>query len=84
MEKGGVLKLKNCWYKGIILIFKHCHVTIMNEYQPDTNTKKVKYIVSIIYLLVLAFIVGGSYINQQQESSVDINTEDGVIWPKNN
>ena len=56
----------------------------MNEYKPDTNTKRVKYIVSIIYLLVLAFIVVGSYINQQQDSSVDINTEEGVIWPETN
>jgi len=37
----------------------------MNENQPETGSKKAKYIVSIIYLLVLAFIVGGSYINQQ-------------------
>ncbi|MCK5121082.1 MAG: hypothetical protein KAQ91_03820 [Methylococcales bacterium] len=27
--------------------------------------KKVKYIASMIYLLVFAFIVGGTYINQQ-------------------
>ncbi len=56
----------------------------MNDYHPDPSTKKVKYIASVIYLLVLAFIVGGSYINQQQDSSVDINTEEGVIWPETN
>ncbi len=38
----------------------------MNEKnRPDTNSKKAKYVVSIIYLLLLTFIVGGSYINQQ-------------------
>jgi len=30
--------------------------------------KKVKYIASAIYLLVFGFIVGGTYINQQQET----------------
>lgn len=53
----------------------------MNEYNPDPTTKKVKYIASIIYLLVMAFIVGGSYINQQQATSVSANLEPGVIWP---
>ena len=54
----------------------------MNEYNPDPAAKKVRYIASIIYLLVLAFIVGGSYINQQQETPVDINVVDDkdIIW----
>ncbi len=37
----------------------------MNENKPVTDSKKAKYIASIIYLLLLTFIVGGSYINQQ-------------------
>lgn len=59
----------------------------MNEYNPDPAAKKVKYIASIVYLLVLAFIVGGSYINQQlQESSVNeiddyYTVSDGVVVP---
>jgi len=53
----------------------------MNEYNPDPAAKKVKYIASIIYLLVLAFIVGGTYINQQQKTSDNTSIEDGVIWP---
>lgn len=40
-------------------------------YNPDPAAKRVKYIASIIYLLVLAFIVGGSYIHQQQGTPVD-------------
>ena len=43
----------------------------MNEHSSKSTAKKVKYITSIIYLVVLAFIVGGSYINQQQETFVD-------------
>ena len=43
----------------------------MNEHNSKNTAKKVKYITSIIYLVVLAFIVGGSYIHQQQEILVD-------------
>ena len=42
----------------------------MNE---KVAAKKVKYIASMIYLLVFAFIVGGSYINQQ------LNVDDEAI-----
>lgn len=56
----------------------------MNEYNPDPKAKKVKYIASIIYLLVLVFIVGGSYINQQQEALVNENVEKGVVWTEAN
>jgi hypothetical protein len=37
----------------------------MTHHSSDPAAKKVKYIASIIYLLVFSFIVGGSYINQQ-------------------
>ncbi len=37
----------------------------MTEYTTDP-AKKVKYIASILYLLFFAFIVGGSYLHQQQ------------------
>jgi len=43
----------------------------MNEHGSKNTAKKVKYITSIIYLIVLAFIVGGSYINQQQQQFED-------------
>lgn len=54
-------------------------MSIMNQYNPDPAAKKVKYIASIIYLLVLAFIVGGSYINQQLNPAEELNDE-VVIW----
>jgi len=37
----------------------------MTNNSSDPAAKKVKYIASIIYLLIFTFIVGGSYINQQ-------------------
>lgn len=60
-------------------------VANMNEYNPDPAAKKVKYIASIIYLLVFAFLVGGSYINQQQETPIQTNDKNPVvIWPEVN
>ena len=53
----------------------------MTESNPGQSAKKVKYIASIIYLLVFAFIVGGSYINQQQEPSILIDDNEVVIKP---
>ena len=84
MEKGAVVKLKNSRYKAIILKLSHCQVKTMNKYNPDPTAKKVKYIASVIYLLVLAFIVGGSYIYQHQKATESKNVEEGVIWPEAN
>lgn len=53
----------------------------MTKTNPDQAAKKVKYIASIIYLLVFAFIVGGSYINQQQETKVQATDNEVVIIP---
>lgn len=49
----------------------------MNEINTAPTPKKVRYIASIIYLLIFAFIVGGSYINQQTstEQNNDIFSE---------
>jgi hypothetical protein len=52
----------------------------MREYNPDPAAKKVRYIASIIYLLVLGFIVGGSYINQQDSSIEDDIDEEEIIY----
>lgn len=35
----------------------------------DAGTKKAKRIASIIYVCVMAFIVGGSYLHQQQQAA---------------
>jgi len=41
----------------------------MTHNSSDPAAKKVKYIASMIYLLIFSFIVGGSYINQQMSSN---------------
>lgn len=51
-----------------------------NKYQPqhdfqDPGTKKAKRIASIIYVCVMAFIVGGSYLHQQRQAE-QATTED--------
>lgn len=46
----------------------------MNVHKPDP-AKKVKYIASILYLLVFTFIVAGSYIHQQQPVDENENIE---------
>jgi hypothetical protein len=46
----------------------------MTEHKATDASKKVKTIAAIIYLLVLGFLVGGSYLNQQlhaQETTPD-------------
>lgn len=37
----------------------------MSERKPDDGGKRVKNIAAVLYLLVMAFVVGGSYLNQQ-------------------
>ncbi len=43
----------------------------MTNNSSDPAAKKVKYIASMIYLLIFAFIVGGSYINQQSPANAE-------------
>ncbi|WKJ88815.1 hypothetical protein QZJ86_12355 [Methylomonas montana] len=38
----------------------------MSAQHPDDGSKKVKNIAAVLYLLVLTFLVGGSYLHQQQ------------------
>lgn len=38
----------------------------MSDHHSDDGSKKVKNIAAVLYLLVLTFLVGGSYINQQR------------------
>lgn len=45
----------------------------MIKKSSDVGSKKVKNIAAIVYLLVLVFLVGGSYWNQQQ--SADTTSE---------
>jgi hypothetical protein len=36
----------------------------MNKYE---ETKKVRYIAAVVYVLIMGFILGGTYISQQQK-----------------
>lgn len=38
----------------------------MTEFNPDDGSKRAKNIAAVVYLIVLAFLVGGSYLNQQR------------------
>lgn len=42
----------------------------MHNNDPD-GSKKVKNIAAVIYLLVMIFVVGGSYLHQQADNSVN-------------
>ena len=37
----------------------------MSERKQDDSGKRVKNIAAVLYLLVMVFVVGGSYLNQQ-------------------
>lgn len=39
----------------------------MPNQNRDDGSKRVKNIAAVLYLLVMIFVVGGSYINQQQD-----------------
>jgi len=41
----------------------------MYSQKSDDGVKKVKNIAAVIYLLVLVFLVGGSYLNQHSQGS---------------
>lgn len=38
----------------------------MSDHNIDDGSKKVKNIAAVLYLLVLTFLVGGSYLHQQR------------------
>lgn len=42
----------------------------------DDGSKRVKNIAAVVYLLLLTFLVGGSYLNQQHEA---VDTQNPVI-----
>lgn len=44
----------------------------MNEQQ---QIKRVKNIAAVVYLLAMVFLVGGSYLNQQQKASNTVTTQ---------
>jgi hypothetical protein len=47
----------------------------MNNRDGDDGSRKVKNIAAILYLVVLVFLVGGSYINQQNHEKPTENID---------
>jgi len=47
----------------------------MSDHPSDDGSKKVKNIAAVLYLLVLTFLVGGSYLNQQRADTASASAE---------
>lgn len=43
----------------------------MNDHNQDDGSKKVKNIAAVLFLLVLTFLVGGSYLHQQTANTAE-------------
>jgi hypothetical protein len=41
---------------------------LMNSYQ---QSKKARYIASVVYVLIMSFIVGGTYLSQQEKAELE-------------
>ena len=39
------------------------------------TSKKVRYISSIVFVLLMAFVVGGTYIAQQNKAGIEMTTD---------
>lgn len=50
----------------------------MTNQQEINNVKRAKNIAAVLYLLVLGFIVGGSYFNQQGQPAGTIPQEQSI------
>ncbi len=49
----------------------------MKSHDDANAVKKAKNVAAVAYLLVLTFLVGGSYYHQQNESVDSVNTSVG-------
>ncbi len=48
----------------------------MSTHNIDDGSKKVKNIAAVLYLLVLTFLVGGSYLHQQRtDAATEFQTD---------
>jgi hypothetical protein len=48
------------------------------QHDEQRSIKKVKNIAAIIYMIVLVFLVGGSYINQQRDKALSPSATEAV------
>ncbi|MDT4331819.1 hypothetical protein ACQE3E_12200 [Methylomonas sp. MED-D] len=49
----------------------------MTEINPDDGSKRAKNIAAVLYLIVLVFLVGGSYLNQPASEGVEKSSSAG-------
>jgi len=52
----------------IIPIFLRFQESIMNNYE---QSKKARRIASVVYILIMAVVMGGTYLSQQQKDAAD-------------
>ncbi|CAD6879562.1 hypothetical protein [Methylomonas albis] len=52
----------------------------MNDHNQDDGSKKVKNIAAVLFLLVLTFLVGGSYLHQQTTDAAEVPAS-AVVQP---
>jgi hypothetical protein len=50
----------------------------MNNHSHDDGSKKVKNIAAVLFLLVLTFLVGGSYLHQQRAEAEQVAAADSA------
>jgi len=47
----------------------------MNSYE---QSKKARYIASVVYMLIMAFILGGTYLSQQEKEKARLEATSGA------
>jgi hypothetical protein len=55
--------------------FLRFQVLIMNSYEQG---KKARRIASVVYLLIMTIIMGGTYLSQQQKEAADKTMQDST------
>lgn len=49
------------------------------QHSPDDGSRRVKNIAAILYVIVMVFLVGGSYIHQHRSDQSEQNEQESVI-----
>lgn len=54
----------------------------MTEQNHDAGSKRVKNIAAVLYLLILTFVVGGSYLNQPVDAANTLQQPNNSVLPQ--
>jgi len=60
-----------CWRRWPVFELEDRASEAMTEINPDDGSKRAKNIAAVLYLIVLVFLVGGSYLNQPASEGVE-------------